>query len=34
MKILTRIYDFDAAWKTILEAFEAEIVELVFPELF
>ena len=34
MKILTRIHDFDAAWKTILEAFEAEIVELIFPELY
>ena len=27
-------HDYDAAWKTILEAFEVEIVELLFPELF
>lgn len=27
-------HDFDAAWKTILEAFEVEIVELLFPKLF
>lgn len=27
-------HDFDAAWKSILEAFECEIVELLFPELF
>ena len=26
--------DFDAAWKSILEAFEVEIVELLFPEIF
>jgi len=31
---LTKKHDFDAAWKTILEAFEVEIVELLFPELF
>ncbi len=31
---MTRIYDFDAAWKTILEAFKVEIIELLFPELF
>lgn len=27
-------HDFDAAWKSILEAFEIEVVELLFPELF
>ncbi|MGV8983307.1 Rpn family recombination-promoting nuclease/putative transposase [Clostridium sp.] len=27
-------HDFDAAWKAILEAFEVEIVELLFPEIF
>ncbi|MGL5086000.1 MAG: Rpn family recombination-promoting nuclease/putative transposase [Clostridium sp.] len=27
-------HDFDAAWKEILEAFEVEIVELLFPEIF
>ncbi|KFX56644.1 Rpn family recombination-promoting nuclease/putative transposase [Clostridium botulinum] len=27
-------HDFDAAWKSILEAFEIEIVELLFPEIF
>ena len=27
-------HDFDAAWKSILEAFEVEVVELLFPELF
>ncbi len=27
-------HDFDAAWKTILEAFEEEIVELLFPEIY
>ncbi|MCB2312100.1 Rpn family recombination-promoting nuclease/putative transposase [Clostridium tagluense] len=27
-------HDYDTAWKTILEAFEVEIVELLFPELF
>lgn len=27
-------HDFDAAWKTILEAFEKEVVELLFPELY
>ncbi|HEY5588192.1 MAG TPA: Rpn family recombination-promoting nuclease/putative transposase, partial [Candidatus Paceibacterota bacterium] len=27
-------HDFDAAWKSILEAFEVEIVELLFPEVF
>jgi hypothetical protein len=26
-------HDFDAAWKSILEAFEIEIVELLFPEI-
>ncbi|WP_446787733.1 hypothetical protein [Macellibacteroides fermentans] len=34
MRPLTKKHDFDAAWKTILEAFEAEIVELLFHELF
>ena len=27
-------HDYDAAWKTILEAFEEEIVELLFPEIY
>ncbi|SHJ47732.1 conserved hypothetical protein (putative transposase or invertase) [Hathewaya proteolytica DSM 3090] len=27
-------HDFDAAWKSILEAFESEIVELLFPEIY
>ena len=27
-------HDFDAAWKSILEAFEVEVVELLFPEIF
>jgi hypothetical protein len=31
---LAKIHDFDAAWKSILEAFEVEIVELLFPEIF
>jgi len=31
---LIKKHDFDAAWKSILEAFEVEIVELLFPEIF
>jgi hypothetical protein len=31
---LVKKHDFDAAWKSILEAFEVEIVELLFPEIF
>ncbi|MEG2936135.1 MAG: Rpn family recombination-promoting nuclease/putative transposase [Clostridium sp.] len=31
---MNKKHDFDAAWKSILEAFEVEIVELLFPELF
>lgn len=27
-------HDFDSAWKSILEAFEVEIVELLFPEIY
>ena len=27
-------HDYDAAWKTILEAFEVEVVEILFPEIF
>ena len=27
-------HDYDAAWKTILEAFEIEVVEVLFPEIF
>jgi hypothetical protein len=34
VKTLSKIHDFDAAWKSILEAFEVEIVELLFPEIF
>lgn len=33
MKIIKK-HDYDAAWKTILEAFEEEIVELLFPEIY
>ena len=29
-----REHDFDGAWKSILEAFEKEIVELLFPEIY
>ena len=31
---MVRKHDFDAAWKSILEAFEIEVVELLFPEIF
>ena len=31
---MSRIHDFDAGWKTILEAFEKEIVEILFPALY
>ncbi|MGL5751414.1 MAG: Rpn family recombination-promoting nuclease/putative transposase [Paraclostridium sp.] len=31
---MTQKHDYDAAWKSILEAFEIEIVELLFPELY
>ena len=31
---MAKKHDFDAAWKSILEAFEVEIVELLFPEIF
>jgi len=31
---LAKKHDFDAAWKAILEAFEVEIIELLFPEIF
>jgi predicted transposase/invertase (TIGR01784 family) len=31
---LPKKHDFDAAWKSILEAFEIEIVEMLFPEIF
>ncbi|MGH4125763.1 MAG: Rpn family recombination-promoting nuclease/putative transposase [Clostridium sp.] len=31
---MTKKHDFDAAWKSILEAFEIEVVELLFPEIF
>jgi len=31
---LEKKHDFDAAWKSILEAFEVELVELLFPEIF
>ena len=34
MKLLPKKHDFDAAWKIILEAFEKEVVELLFPELY
>lgn len=31
---MSKKHDFDSAWKSILEAFEIEIVELLFPEIF
>lgn len=31
---MAKKHDYDAAWKTILEAFEEEIVELLFPEIY
>jgi len=31
---LPKKHDFDSAWKTVLEAFEMEVVELLFPEVF
>ena len=31
---MAKKHDFDAAWKTVLEAFEMEVVELLFPEVF
>ena len=31
---MAKKHDYDAAWKSILEAFEVEIVELLFPEIF
>ncbi len=31
---VAKTHDFDSAWKSILEAFEVEIVGLLFPELF
>ena len=32
--VMAKKHDYDAAWKTILEAFEEEIVELLFPEIY
>ncbi|NFI56025.1 hypothetical protein FC961_04250 [Clostridium botulinum] len=34
VNILPKKHDYDAAWKTILEAFEVEAVEVLFPEIF
>lgn len=34
VKLFPKKHDFDAVWKTILEAFEVEVVELLFPELY
>ena len=34
MSTLSKIHDFDSAWKTILEAFEQEVIEVMFPELY
>jgi hypothetical protein len=34
VKNLAKIHDFDAAWKSILEAFEEEVVEVLFPEIY
>jgi len=31
---MAKVHDFDAAWKSILEVFEKEVVELLFPEIF
>lgn len=31
---MNRKHDFDAAWKSILEAFEVEVVEILFPEIY
>ncbi|MDP4178253.1 MAG: hypothetical protein Q8900_07960 [Bacillota bacterium] len=31
---MARKHDFDGAWKSILEAFEEEIIELLFPEIY
>ncbi|MGH4049885.1 MAG: Rpn family recombination-promoting nuclease/putative transposase [Clostridium sp.] len=31
---MTKKHDYDAAWKSILEVFEVEVVELLFPEIF
>lgn len=31
---MAKKHDYDAAWKTILEAFEIEVVEVLFPEIF
>ena len=31
---MSKKHDYDAAWKTILEAFEIEVVEVLFPEIF
>lgn len=33
-KLAAKKHDFDSAWKSILEAFQTEIVELLFPEIF
>ncbi|MGL4873880.1 MAG: Rpn family recombination-promoting nuclease/putative transposase, partial [Clostridium sp.] len=34
MKKKKKVHDYDSAWKTILEAFEEEIVEFLFPEIY
>lgn len=34
MKILSKIHDFDSGWKSILEAFEQEVIEVMYPELY
>ena len=31
---MSKKHDYDAAWKTILEAFEVEDVEVLIPEIF
>ena len=31
---MSKKHDYDAEWKTILEAFEVEVVEVLFPEIF
>lgn len=31
---MSKIHDYDEAWKSILEAFEQEVVEVLFPEIY
>ena len=34
VNMMIKKHDYDQAWKTILEAFEKEIVELLYPEIY